>query len=159
MSEKQPRGTASLALLPLLKRHTDENHTLSQSKIKEILYSEYEMNVDRKTIRRNLLRLMEYGFPIQFKGKDIPEDEMIMTNWYYDRVQNNDIIMTYENIGYAIANGKQLSFFYCDYKADGKLYPRTHTDGSKKQYIVNPYQLFSMNEHPYLICNLPKYDI
>lgn len=213
MSEKQPRGTASLALLQLLKRHTDENHTLSQSKIKEILYSEYEMNVDRKTIRRNLLRLMEYGFPIQFKGKDIPEDEMIMTNWYYDhaftkgelwllidnimftaalpkkyrkdliaklerlsskyfsfempridmeindRVQNNDIIMTYENIGYAIANGKQLSFFYCDYKADGKLYPRTHTDGSKKQYIVNPYQLFSMNEHPYLICNLPKYDI
>lgn len=104
MSEKQPRGTASLALLQLLKRHTDENHTLSQSKIKEILYSEYEMNVDRKTIRRNLLRLMEYGFPIQFKGKDIPEDEMIMTNWYYDHAfTKGELRLLIDNIMFTAA--------------------------------------------------------
>lgn len=41
ISEKQPRGTAALALLQLLKRQTDENHTLSKSKLKEILYSKY----------------------------------------------------------------------------------------------------------------------
>ena len=223
MSEKQTRGVAILAILQTLKKHTDREHPLPQQGIQKLLESEYEMNVDRKTVRRNLSKLMEYGFPVHYQGKDYEEDEiirkgkngeeeLIMTNWYYDheftngelrflidnvmftatltkryrqdliakleslsskhfrsempkidmdifnRLQNADIFETFENIGLAIADEKQISFYYYDCGTDYKLHPRLNADGTQKEYIVNPYQLVSANGHPYLICNLPQYD-
>ena len=224
MSEKQQsRGVAILAILKILKKHTDREHSLSQHSIQKLLESEYKMNADRKTVRRNLSKLMEYGFPIHYQGKDYEEDEiirkgkngeeeLIMTNWYYDheftngelrflidnvmftaaltkryrqdliakleslstryfrsempkidmdifnRLENADIFGTFENIGLAIADEKQISFYYYDCGTDCKLYPRLNADGTRKKYIVNPYQLVSANGHPYLICNLSPYD-
>ena len=76
MIEKQSRGVAILAILQILKKHTDKEHTLSQHGIQKLLASEYEMHVDRKTVRRNLSKLMEYGFPIYYQGKDY-ENEII----------------------------------------------------------------------------------
>ena len=49
-----------LYILDILQKYTDEEHRLSQKEILEILRKEYEMIVDRKTVRRNLLNLMEY---------------------------------------------------------------------------------------------------
>ena len=223
MIEKQSRGVAILAILQILKKHTDKEHTLSQHEIQKLLASEYEMHVDRETVKRNLSKLMEYGLPIYYQGKDCEEEEiirkgkngeeeLIMTNWYYDheftngelrflidnvmftaaltkryrqdliakleslsskhfrsempkidmdifnRLQNADIFETFENIGLAIADEKQISFHYCECGTDCKLYPRLNADGTQKEYIVNPYQLVSANGHPYLICNLPQYD-
>ena len=48
-----------------LQKYTDEEHRLSQKEILEILRKEYEMIVDRKTVRRNLLNLMEYDCEIE----------------------------------------------------------------------------------------------
>ena len=77
MSENQSRGVAIIAILKILKKHTDKEHSLSQHEIQKLLESEYEMNVDRKTVRRNLSKLMKYGFPIHYQGEDYGEKEII----------------------------------------------------------------------------------
>ena len=46
-------------ILDILKRYTDENHRLSQKEIAEILKNEYNMTVDRKSVKRNLSNLFE----------------------------------------------------------------------------------------------------
>lgn len=59
-----------------------------------------------------------------------------------------------------IAKLERLSSKYFSFempKIDMEINDRVQNNDIK-QYIVNPYQLFSMNGHPYLICNLPKYD-
>ena len=75
-----------------------------------------------------------------------------------DNVINREIYFTLENIGNAIANGRQVSFHYCDCGIDGKLKEKRDSNGKKKLYTVNPYQIVSRNGHSYLICNLPEHD-
>ena len=222
MTDMQPKKMIILDILDILRKHTDEDHRLSQHQIQNLMESEYGMKVDRKTVRRNLSKLMEYGFPIKYRGSDFEEDaiirnskngeETILTDWYYvhkfmngelrllidsvlltdglskkdrlsliqrleglsskylhseiskidmdiyGKVLNREILMTLENIGSAIADGRQISFHYCECGLDGKLHFRLDSSGKKKQYTVNPYQVISQNGHSYLICNLPPYD-
>ena len=222
MTDMQPKKMIILDILDILRKHTDEEHKLSQQQIQNLMESEYGMKVDRKTVRRNLSKLMEYGFPIKYRGSDFDDDaiirnsknreEMILTDWYYvhefengelrllidsvlltdglskndrislihrleglsskyfrseiskidmdiyGKVKNKAIIMTLEDIGGAIADGKQISFHYCDCGLDGELHYKLDSNGKEKQYTVNPYQIISQNGHSYLICNLPQYD-
>ena len=53
-----------LLILEILRKYTDENHRLSQKDIADILKNEYGLNVDRKTVRRNITTLLELGYPI-----------------------------------------------------------------------------------------------
>ena len=46
-------------ILDILKRYTDENHRLSQKEIVEILEKDYNMTVDRKSVKRNVSNLRE----------------------------------------------------------------------------------------------------
>lgn len=222
MTDMQPKKMIILDILDILRKHTDENHRLSQQQIQNLMESEYGMKVDRKTVRRNLSKLIEFAFPIGYRGSEFESnaitrngksgEETILTDWYYvhefmngelhllidnvlltdglskkDRIslihrleelsskyfhseiskidmdiygkcENREIIMTLEHIGSAISDGKQISFHYCDCGIDGKLKYRLDSNGKKKQYTVNPYQLISQNGHSYLICNLPQYD-
>lgn len=222
MDDMQPKKLIILDILDILKKHSDEEHRLSQQKIQELIESEYGMKVDRKTVRRNLSKLIEFKFPIKYRGCEYESqaitrngkngEETILTDWYYvhefengelrllidsvlladgllkedrrslierleglsskyfrseiskidmdiyGKVKNQAIIMTLENIGSAIAGGRQIAFHYCDCGLDGKLHERLNSSGNKKQYTVNPYQVISQNGHSYLICNLPQYD-
>ena len=222
MTDMHPKKMIILDILDILRKHTDEDHRLSQQQIQNLMESEYGMKVDRKTVRRNLSKLMEYGFPIKYRGIDNENDaiirnsknreETILTDWYYEhefmngelrllidsvlltdglskkdrlslihrlggmsskyfrseiskidmdiygKVLNREILMTLENIGSAIADGRQISFHYCDCGLDGKLKFRLDSSGKKRHYTVNPYQVISQNGHSYLICNLPPYD-
>lgn len=63
----QPKKMLILNILDILKRYTDENHRLSQKEIEHILLKEYGMKADRKTIRRNLLDLQNYGYDLNYK--------------------------------------------------------------------------------------------
>ena len=94
MADQHPKKMLILYILKILREHTDENHTLSQHGIQELLESEYGMNTDRKTVRRNLSKLMEEGYPIRYQGSEDESDEItrrgrngaeetILTNWYY----------------------------------------------------------------------------
>lgn len=222
MTDMQPKKMIILDVLDIMRKHTDEYHRLSQQQIQNLMEKEYGMKVDRKTVRRNLSKLIEFGFPIKYRGMDFECDaitrnskngeETILTDWYYihefengelrllidnvlltdglskkDRIslirrlerlsskyfhseiskidmdiygkcENREIIMTLEHIGSAISDGKQVSFHYCDCGIDGTLKYRLDSNGKKKQYTVNPYQIISKNGHSYLICNLLQYD-
>lgn len=66
MYTKQPKKLLIMNILDILRRYTDEDHRLSQKEIAEILKTEYNMTVDRKSIRRNILNLMDCGYDIEY---------------------------------------------------------------------------------------------
>ncbi len=83
-----------LYILQILEENTDEEHTLSQKEIMDILKKEQGITVDRKTIKRNLQDLIEAGYDVNYEekprkiknkktGKE--EEAPIMTNIYINR--------------------------------------------------------------------------
>ena len=78
-------------ILEILRKYTDENHTLSQKEILEILEKEYEMKAERKAVRRNIQNLIDMGYEIEYsesirrmpnpKTKELEEN--IITSDYY----------------------------------------------------------------------------
>ena len=60
------KRTMIMCILDILRRYSDENHRLSQKEIVEILQNEYDMTVERKSIRRNILNLIECGYEIEY---------------------------------------------------------------------------------------------
>lgn len=69
----------------------------------------------------------------------------------YDNIENMDVLVTIENIDYAISEDKQLEFHYCDCSKEGKLYLKTENN-EVKRYVVSPYQIVSQDGHSYLLC-------
>lgn len=64
MYKSQSKNLMVLYILNILKEHTDEEHRLSQEEIKDLLEKEYDMVVDRKSIKRNLENLKAEGYEI-----------------------------------------------------------------------------------------------
>ena len=44
--------------MEIFQKYTDENHRLSQKEIGDILEKEYDMQVERKAIKRNIMELI-----------------------------------------------------------------------------------------------------
>ena len=109
MSDIHTKKLLILYILDILQKYTDEEHRLSQKEIQDILKKEYEMPVDRKAIKRNLLNLIEYGSSIEYRevsrkeifrkksvvsdedsldleDKGIPEDDLLWTDFYLNRI-------------------------------------------------------------------------
>jgi hypothetical protein len=63
---KHSKKMLIMNILDILKKYSDENHRFSQKQISDILESEYQMEADRKSIRRNLLDLEEFGFDLNY---------------------------------------------------------------------------------------------
>lgn len=64
----QPKKLLIINILDILNRYTDSEHALTQREIEEILRNEYLMDVDRKTVRRNLSDLIDCGaFELQYR--------------------------------------------------------------------------------------------
>ena len=74
MSDVRPKKLLILYILDILQKYTDEGHRLSQKEIQDILKKEYEMPVDRKAVKRNLLNLIEYGSDIEYR--EVPRKEI-----------------------------------------------------------------------------------
>ena len=94
MYTKQSKKMMAFDILEVLQRYTDENHRLSQEEIRQILRDKYDMEVDRRSIKRNLMDLMDMGVDIQYsectrmmRDKQTGEDEeqSIMTDFYLQR--------------------------------------------------------------------------
>ena len=66
MTATQPKRLLIMNILDILKRYTDVDHRLSQKEIADILKSEYAMSADRKSIRRNILNLIDCGYDIAY---------------------------------------------------------------------------------------------
>ena len=86
---KQPKKLLIMNILDILQRYSDADHRLSQKDIADILQTEYEMVADRKSIKRNLMNLIDFGYNLEFsesvrRNKD-GEEEIIYTDWYLER--------------------------------------------------------------------------
>ena len=94
MPAKQPKRIFIMNILDILKRYSDENHRLSQKEIVDILKTEYNMTADRKTVRRNILNLIDCGYNIEYseairmvpnKKTGVLEESYIWSEFYLER--------------------------------------------------------------------------
>lgn len=85
MYAKQPKKMLIINILDILKRYTDENHRLSQSEILRILKERYDMDVNRKSIKPNIMNLIEYGYDINYKEVERRGNEPMLTDFYMNR--------------------------------------------------------------------------
>ncbi len=94
MYTKQPKKMLIMNILDILKKYTDENHRLSQKEIVDILKSEYDMTVDRKAVKRNLMNLIDFGYEIEYSesARMVPnrstgklEESYILSDFYLVR--------------------------------------------------------------------------
>lgn len=84
-----PKKMVIINILDILKKYSDMEHRLTQTDIMHILKEKYYMDVDRRTIKRNLMNLLDFEFGIDYteiikkneKGEDVP----ICTDWYISR--------------------------------------------------------------------------
>lgn len=113
MSDIHQKKLVILYILDILQKYTDEEHRLSQKEIQNILKREYEMTVDRKAVKRNLLNLIEYGSNIEYRevsrkdifrkkdsvsykgtsdfaDKEISEDDLLWTDFYLKQKFTNE---------------------------------------------------------------------
>ena len=81
-----------LYILKILRDYTDEDHTMTQQDIADKLRSEYGMEVNRATVKRNLSDLMDAGYDIMCrevirthvnKKTGEKEENVIYTDLYY----------------------------------------------------------------------------
>jgi len=94
MAEKQPKKLVLFNILDILRRYTDENHRLSQKEIEDILRREYNMTVDRKTVKTSLMNLQDFGYELEYSESMRPmknkktgeiEETYILSDFYLQR--------------------------------------------------------------------------
>ncbi len=78
----------NICILEILKKYTDADHTLNQKDIVKKLEEDYDMKVDRKSVKTNLMSLVEFGYDIEYTenvriGKN-GEEDVVTSNWYYN---------------------------------------------------------------------------
>ena len=93
MYTTQPKKLLIMNNLDILKRYTDADHRLSQKDIVKILKNEYNMTADRKSVKRNLMNLIDFGYDINYSEsvRMIPskdggmEESYILSDFYLER--------------------------------------------------------------------------
>jgi len=82
-----------LYVLNILRKYTDVNHTMTQQEIADKLLSDYGIEVNRATIKRNLSDLIGAGYDIGYtevarshanKATGEKDDNPIQTDFYYE---------------------------------------------------------------------------
>ena len=59
---RQAKKLSLIYTLEILKKYSDEDHQLTQKQIVDLLREEYEMEVDRRTVKTNLMDLIDLGY-------------------------------------------------------------------------------------------------
>lgn len=83
-----PKKMIVINILNILKKYTDMEHRLTQAEIVELLKKEYNMDVDRKSVKRNLMNLIDFGYEIEYNEiprKNGSEENAILTDFYLNR--------------------------------------------------------------------------
>ena len=85
----QPKNMLIMNVLEILKKYSDENHRLNQKEIIDLLESEYQMTVDRKAVKRNLMNLLDFGYELEYtetiRTNKKGEQETLYSDWYLVR--------------------------------------------------------------------------
>ena len=62
---RQAKKLSLFNTLEILKKYSDEDHRLTQAELLEYLKKDYDMEVDRRTVKSNLMDLIELGYEIE----------------------------------------------------------------------------------------------
>ena len=78
----------NICILEILRKYTDSEHTMDQKDIIKKLETEYGMKVDRKSVKSNLMNLVDFGYnlectEIERENKN-GEIEILTKDWYYN---------------------------------------------------------------------------
>ena len=148
MYTAQPKKMLIIHILEILKKYTDEDHRLSQKEIADILRTEYDEIVDRKTVKRNLMDLIDFGYEIEYSEsvRMVPdratgklEESHFLSDFYLVQhirtmpdlsLHSQQLFYTIEVVDEAISKGRQISFTYNSYGTDKKLHPRKDNAGN-----------------------------
>lgn len=94
MYTKQSKKMMIFDIYEILRKYSDANHRLSQKEIESYLETEYDMIVDRKSVKRNIMDLIDVGLDIQWsekirrvkcKDSEETEEQIIYTDFYLQR--------------------------------------------------------------------------
>ena len=106
-----------MMILDILKKYSDEQHKLTQPDIIHYLDSDYGVTCDRRSVKRNILDLIELGYKINIEGgyylegREFDNDEIcqlydsLLQNPHLTRDQLNGLlqkIASYANIYFGI---------------------------------------------------------
>ena len=58
----------NMLILEILREYSDENHSLTQQEIIRLLYNNYGMECDRRSVKNNVVYLKELGYDISMDG-------------------------------------------------------------------------------------------
>ena len=93
MRQEGEKKRGLLLIARILKERTDASHPLSQQQILEILAEEFDVHIDRKSVRRNLSALTDAGWPIRFyekRRKFKRKTEVMTTGWYWEALISDE---------------------------------------------------------------------
>lgn len=94
MSTTKSKKLVPFYICEILKKYTDEKHSLSQKEIEEKLRKEYDVSVERKSVKRYIQDLIDAGVNICFTEKvrmvtdkktGESEEQIMMTDIYLER--------------------------------------------------------------------------
>jgi predicted DNA-binding transcriptional regulator YafY len=82
----QPKKLNIMCILDVLNKYSDADHRLSQKEIIDILKRDYDISIDRKAVKRNLMDLIDFGCDIEYSEKTRKtksgEEEILAYDWY-----------------------------------------------------------------------------
>lgn len=157
MDVKPPKKLLLFNILDILRKYTDADHRLSQKEIEDILRTEYNMVVERKAIKRNLMNLIGFGYEIEYsesvrmvpnKKTGEPEENYILSDFYLVREFTDgelrlliDSLLFSRHIPYSLCNelvekleGLSNTYFRSHMKHIARM-PEDQTDN--KQIFLN----------------------
>ena len=91
---RQAKRLSLFNTLEILKKYTDEDHRLTQAELLNLLKQDYDLEVDRRTVKSNLMDLIELGYEIESQETTrmirnektgVVEESTIMSNFYLVR--------------------------------------------------------------------------
>lgn len=86
MQEKQGKKLLIIYILNILNKYSDENHRLSQSDIISRLKNDYGMDINRKSIKPNILELIDAGYDINYSQRQKNNGDVVLTDYYINRI-------------------------------------------------------------------------
>jgi len=176
-----PKKLYILAILEVLRIFTDSGHRLLQADILRLLKSEYGLNANRKSLRRNLADLQEAGYPVRYRRgwyyeHEFTENELnCLENSIYEwpgempvsrlelegRLAGlggrcyspclNDLARSMRLILEAIERGVKVRFAEIEYDLSGQTHRRCDAEGTVIVHTVSPYRTAVMGGRHVLV--------
>ena len=94
MYNGQPKKLLIINILDILRRYSDADHRLSQSDILAKLKSEYGMDVNRKSVKSNIMDLIDFGYDIEYTVSERSNGADVYSDFYLNREFNDEELRT-----------------------------------------------------------------